>query len=523
METIEISALQQLPAELLSQIVGYVYPPDIVNFARTCRKCRSCSATVIELHRKRAREREILRDMIPSSLIDIVRLFLYQRDQASYTRAVVLSNNIGISSNASCDDDDLGNALSTFMMSELKLSVDKTTQYLNILLKGDLSVLRVLLMTLCPRLDTLILVKQRTMDDSNPHGLLDAIVQSLHAYYGHHYQWSYLNNVRKIRIGVDVIDRAFPSSGFYRPSWAETASLLLLPSLETASFHRINYDNVGGTYQWQWQGTKSSVQTLIFDNDTDGNFTTFKSLLSSIKSLKVIEGFNWRLSKDQFLSALAQYQAASLERLDLASFSRNSTLNQSDVLFLHQLPQLKEIEFAIHDLTPGIPSFGPHGDVNRWLRQNSNTTVRYDLGKILPASIESIRISDQVFQPIQSECKTFVEMLEDLVESKSKGAFSNLHTLCLHGVCHGTSMRLFGLGMSHRPGYGPAGLAHLQHLCQRNGVHFHDWTDSKYALALCRACVRKSEMKSTQKSQSRLLAKDNRQPGYYRYAWASEA
>ena len=462
------STLPRVPPELLTRFAEYVSPKYSLSFALTNRHFYSCIVECLRLHKEHAETWSTLRDIEPMEMVQLIRLLLRDADAAFFVRTFEVWKNRNIPADwtaravslsgcskilvpyrehaisfnytktvqkdNNCSEQDLAD-FGNFMMNNLKLSVDKASKYIDRLRHGLDLPIKGILMALCPNLQTIVHVNQEDDQQVNPFEFIVDVTQSLHAHFGQNRPWPYFNNVCKIITGATHED-IYAHGWQYHTSWEEIAPLFLLPNIETLVFDMDNFDNIGGTYSWQWN-TKSRVRRLVYGSNTDGDSYTFDSFMGGIDSLREIWGFNWgRFGKGQFLESLVKHQAVSLEKLDLANLDVKTKLGVAAAPFIRRLNSLKELHLAIHDLLPEVPDFSSELESQNWLQSNPHIFARLDLTYILPQSIESVGISGCVYQPIRFGSESFLCMLRDFVLSKDEKDFCNLQNLCIQDIRH---------------------------------------------------------------------------------------
>lgn len=517
--------ITDLPPEIITQIAECVHPGDVANFARANRLFFTCAEQRLEYCQRKAGELHYIHDREPLRLLQLLRSFLQEPELAFFVRRYEIWatrkdasdwtwNALGFGGRdwgtngrdrPSEPDFDYAervrndNMLDTneleiyeaFLIDDLGVKPKEACRWMKRLRKkGDDQVIKVILMALCPRLNTIVWINNRNWDGRfNPFELLDLCIRGVHAKHKDQ-PWPHFQSVRQVVTGVSH-EGIWTRGCWYHPTWHENASLFLLPSVETLRFDMTNHHNVGGTYEWEWPDSKSNVNNLVFDANADGDTKTFHSLLSGIGRLETIEGFNWRVSKDDFVASLVEYQSDSLRGLDLSSMHVMTMSTTEGLSKLSQLKALQHIHFDVNDLIRGVP-FVNDPITDAWADDRSSEPVRLRLKDVLPQTIESVRISSKVRRAISSESQSFLGMLKEFVRAKHDGAFSELRHLCLASL-HSEQptarpqemVRLWNAnGIS-------AELMLLQSVCAQTGVECHTWSASGRQSDTCQLCERK--------------------------------
>ncbi|KAK4978420.1 hypothetical protein LTR28_005669 [Elasticomyces elasticus] len=379
-----------------------------------------------------------------------------------------------------------------FLQESLGFATAFANRCIDRIVQGDDQPLKTMLMALCSRLNTIVFVNKRQFGTHhNPFELLDHTFRNLYQRHEHQQPWHYFQNVRRVITGV-AHPAIWTHGCWYHPFWSENASLFLLPSIQNLTFDMTNFDNIGGTYQWEWAPRVSNICELVFDANANGDAETFDSLMSGVKALRVIRGFNWGIKKSQFIDSLGKHQSHCVEELSLADFHINSIANSDEMAKLKELTSLRTIHLALTDFISGAPYLRTKVERENWMRSNPDPAVMIRLTDTLPCSIENVRFSGVVDVPVLAESRSFLQMLNELVSSKFGGRYMALRHLCiacirsrryLDGGPAWQAQRGLQMTARLRSGLQPSGteeLTALRECCEANGVALHGWDPISY-------------------------------------------
>lgn len=378
-----MSPISHLPPELLTRIAESTHPSDSLAFALANKAFYECIKKCLSYYRQKANELRLVHDREPLRLVELLRLILLEPHLGYFVRTFEVWAvrtgpddwtwaSLGFNEREWPDDEphepdhDYSSlvkgqgvfgeeeieTLRSCLKKRLGFGEKSAEQWLRKLQHGDDQPLKLILMALCPHLETIIYVNKRQMNDSiNPFKGLDKAIRNLYQEFGHGSQWPCLQHVQSIVTGISH-PGMWTHGCCYHPAWSENASLFLLPSVDSLIFDMTNSDNIGGTYNWKWPAGCSNVKRLTFDANADGDAATF-GLMSGVSGLRSIKGFNWRISKPNLVDALNKHQLHLLDELDLESFHVNTRMTAKEMLAIKDFTRLRTVRFSVTDFITG--------------------------------------------------------------------------------------------------------------------------------------------------------------------------
>ncbi|KAK4995737.1 hypothetical protein LTR66_004504 [Elasticomyces elasticus] len=367
-----------------------------------------------------------------------------------------------------------------FLQEHLGFATAFASRCIDRILQGDDQPLKTMLMALCPRLNTILFVNNTQYTSSE---LLDHTFRILYQRHEHRQPWHSFQNLQRVITGV-----AHPAISTHGSgddiSWSETAPLFLLPSIQSLTFDNKSLNYVGEIYYWEWAPRISNVRELVFHGNAEGDAATFDSLMSAVKALRAIRGFEWGIEKHEFIDSLAAHQSHSLEELSLYGFwpkrgwSDDEMADMTKMTKLKELTSLRTIQLAVDMLISGAGSILSTDQRDDWMRDNPDPAVMARLTDLLPRSIENVLLSGRIDLSFPAVSRSYFQMLNGLVSSKIDGGHMSLSHICIAGVRPTAFLDERSVRQAQSSGTGE--LTALREHCEANGVVLHGWDAISY-------------------------------------------
>ncbi|KAF9879105.1 hypothetical protein CkaCkLH20_03338 [Colletotrichum karsti] len=262
--------ITSLPPELVMRIIDLTHPSDHVNLAYTCKKIAQCSSAVLRCHREAHEKRHTVSDLLPDSILNLLRSIVWGgKDAISawHTRFLEIwgprtkweewvpfmlepperFDQAAFPCKFSFDDGEVEDYM-RLLEDELHLTPEVRSSCEESLRSGQDDVLKVLVIALCPYLESLkyIWTKNDGDGDSSLHRLAAAIAAGKKEGCWPPGLWS----LREVAVGVNSgtwLDET-PDEVRYFPE--TLAELLKLPRIESIYYHGLflGYDGYEDEY-----------------------------------------------------------------------------------------------------------------------------------------------------------------------------------------------------------------------------------------------------------------------------------
>jgi hypothetical protein len=425
-------SIPYLPNEIIGNIISFLLPQDVDNFTSACKLYYDLSKDLRRKHMRRKRFYHTINDNDPM----IIPFLVSRPDLLWYARRLIIQNERqNFEDWKRTEDSVYGDEPCPVIIKELLpvvrarlhesglASAANDIAWLESIKKGIDAPLKVLLLSLAPKIKSLILYPDRAAMANFPS------TSFLYHFGKTVYRAALMSGENQPRICPELAEihvspqlTRQPYLNYLSLRSYEIAPFFSLPTLESLSIEMYMvftpiYD-IGVEYpgsDMPFRLKHSSIKNLHIESFGGSSCGDFVDMVKGIKALKSFHIKQPEHNFSIYLEALWQSQAATLKELNLGLYNSSVT----DMLSLVHFQALKSLTLEVGLL---------YNILNG--RQKKHSVSNWKLAPILPRSIEELEISERRIRHSQQHFEGFLRGLADFVECKVT-THPNLRTICL--------------------------------------------------------------------------------------------